>query len=543
MRIAAMEAKLLASLCVLAIAEDSVGGYGGYFNGSYSGSATYSGTGGYSGGYANSTGSYSITGGYSGGYGNSTGGYSGGYGNSTGSYSSTGGYSGGSGNWSGSYSATGGYSGGYGSSTGSYSSTGGYSGGSGNWSGGYSSTGGSYTGGYGGMWTYCEEMYCYGTEYLDNGEVDWDATYAANVTCSTYDKGCPCNDKWELECESYGMKMCTPKMYGCYDPFNVTCTDQEQLCKDEWSAYCWDKSWGSCPLYCGAEETYCYSYVYDATGEVNWTAPMTEFCGNVTTGCPCDATWEHKCTDAAYGYSWCNPKSSPCPITCGMDEQVCYSTAYDSTGNPDWMAAGNQTCASWNSSCPCDPEWEEMCVTEWGSYCQTKIYGSCPISCRSDQPLGYEQNIEPSIFTGRWPTRIYCYETPYDEYGNMNWDGVWQETCANITDGCPCNEQWEQSCGTGWCIPKWDSCPIDCGDNIMCYHYSGNQSCATSAGCTCEADEYSCQDSIGKYECYAKEWYPDGCPVVCTVDQLYCSTVGFDVSGYMKWSTFCKDRT
>ncbi|CAJ1413767.1 unnamed protein product, partial [Effrenium voratum] len=411
--------------------------------------------------------------------------------------------------------------GGYGGfSTGSYSSAGSFSS-AGGYAGGYST--GGFTGGYGGSWTSCEEMYCYGTAYLDNGEVDWDATYAANVTCSTYDKGCPCNEKWELACESYGMKVCISKSEGCYDPFDVTCTDQEQLCKDEWSAYCWDKSWGGCPLYCGAEETYCYRYIYDATGEVNWTAPMTEFCGNVTTGCPCDATWEHKCTDAAYGYSWCNPKSSPCPITCGMDEQVCYTTPYDSEGYPDWTAQGTQSCQSQSSTCPCDPNFEELCDTEWGSYCQTKVYGSCPISCSEDQ--------------------IYCYETPYDQSGNMDWNGVWKETCASITDGCPCNEQWEKSCGTGWCIPKWDSCPIDCGDNIMCYHYSGNQSCATSAGCTCEADEYSCQDSIGKYECYAKEWYPDGCPVVCTVDQLYCSTVGFDVSGYMTWSTFCKDRT
>ena len=188
-------------------------------------------------------------------------------------------------------------------------------------------------------------------------------------------------------------------------------------------------------------------------------------------------------------------------------------------------------------------------MTEWGSYCQTKIYGSCPISCRSDQPLGYEQNIEPSIFTGRWPTRIYCYETPYDEYGNMNWDGVWQDgmrlpcclchrflktdfdfqntgdwrlfpnecswfgqipwiigsrhsrrkvmvpdkkglqsvrrhvpisrTGAHATSSgsSPAAQAAEgevrvgrhgEDCSLGWCIPKWDSCPIDCGDNIMC---------------------------------------------------------------------------
>ena len=140
--------------------------------------------------------------------------------------------------------------GGYGGfSTGSYSSAGNFSS-AGGYAGGYST--GGFTGGYGGSWTSCEEMYCYGTAYLDNGEVDWDATYAANVTCSTYDKGCPCNEKWELACESYGMKaghtrcvgtekgdslstahgrqmfvtrqVCISKSEGCYDPFDVTCT-------------------------------------------------------------------------------------------------------------------------------------------------------------------------------------------------------------------------------------------------------------------------------------------------------------------------------
>ena len=49
-------------------------------------------------------------------------------------------------------------------------------------------------------------------------------------------------------------------------PQFVTSVSKEHVCKDEWSAYCWDKSWGSCPVTCTYEETYCYSYVYDSTG-------------------------------------------------------------------------------------------------------------------------------------------------------------------------------------------------------------------------------------------------------------------------------------
>ena len=36
---------------------------------------------------------------------------------------------------------------------------------------------------------------------------------------------------------------------------------------------------------------------------------------------PKDAQWEDKCTDQ-WGYSWCTPKTYPCPITCAADEQA-----------------------------------------------------------------------------------------------------------------------------------------------------------------------------------------------------------------------------
>ena len=36
-----------------------------------------------------------------------------------------------------------------------------------------------------------------------------------------------------------------------------------------------------------------------------------------------DAQWEDKCTDS-WGYSWCTPKTYPCPITCADNEQVRY---------------------------------------------------------------------------------------------------------------------------------------------------------------------------------------------------------------------------
>eukprot|EP00434_Breviolum_minutum_P034367 symbB.v1.2.030416.t1/scaffold3426.1/size60583/1 len=392
----------------------------------------------------------------------------------------------------------------------------------------------STTDAYGiGSYPTCSEQYCYGTVYTEDGEMDLDATMMqVSFTCATYDEGCPCNEEWEVQCDSYGMKTCHSKSEGCYDPFAVTCNEEtEHLCKDEWSAYCWDKSWGSCPVSCTGDQTYCSSYVYDSEGNVNWTAPVEQFCANLSTGCPCDATWEDKCVDTVYNYSWCTPKTYPCPITCGMDEQVCYHVTYLSTGEPDWNAPQNSTCAPLNGSCPCDSTHEEQCNTTWGSYCQAKYGGmSCPLNCKDDEH--------------------YCYSLAYDEFGNQNYSAPWQESCADATVGCPCDATWEHKCtadygfgGYSWCQSIFDLCPVDCGTAVTCWHYSGNQSCATDAGCTCEANELECEDSVGKNECYAKEWY-EKCPLSCNYDtQNWCYRVGFDSDGMMTWEEYCHEKT
>ncbi|CAL1157753.1 unnamed protein product [Cladocopium goreaui] len=390
--------------------------------------------------------------------------------------------------------------------------------------------------GYGNKsWLECPEQYCYSIVYTDDGEVDWDATLqVTEYTCGTWEEGCPCHEKFEVQCESYGYKMCYPKTEGCSDPFEVECDDEtERVCKDEWSAYCWDKSWGSCPVTCSHEETYCYSYVYDSTGEVNWTAPQTQFCANMTTGCPCDPQWEDTCTDS-WGYSWCTPKTYPCPIECGHGEQVCHSYTYLPTGEPDWSVPHNQSCAPWNGSCPCHPQFEELCTDSWGySFCQPTHGGhSCPITCKEDEH--------------------YCWETPYDEFGNVNYSAPWKESCAAAEAGCPCDPVWEHQCtvsgygyssGYSWCESKSYSCPVDCGDAVTCWHYSGNTSCATDSGCSCEADELACQDSAGKTECYAKEWYGETCPLTCNYDtENWCYRVGFDSQGMMTWTEYCYTR-
>lgn len=87
---------------------------------------------------------------------------------------------------------------------------------------------------------------------------------------------------------------------------------------------------------------------------------MSETCGNLTTGCPCDAQYEDRCTNS-WGDSWCTPKIWPCPLDCAADEMLCYSTVYDASGHPDWMTPGNQRLS------PCEMaaySAQELCVDE-----------------------------------------------------------------------------------------------------------------------------------------------------------------------------------
>ncbi|CAE7034080.1 unnamed protein product [Symbiodinium sp. CCMP2456] len=397
-------------------------------------------------------------------------------------------------------------------------------------------------------------MMCTKFKYDANGEIDWSAEM--ETTCASYEEGCPCNEEWEVSCESWGYKVCTPKsegLLGCKIPrgkgkdaaqvtmlltlaafewkmskslkCSISCShhaeSQEYTCRDEWSAYCWDKAWGACPIFCTSNETMCYTYAYDASGSHNRLASVS-LSSTYSSEIPpmwVNPTWEQKCTDE-WG-SWCTSKLDSCPISCGDDEQVCWSTPYGNDGYPDWSLPGNQTCQSMDQHCPCNSEHEDLCVMEWGSYCQSKVYGSCPVSCTADQ--------------------LYCYETPYDDNGEIDWYGTWKETCANATDGCPCHPEWEKSCGSGWCMSKFENCPVDCGEFETCYHYiSGNESCATESGCACEDNEHACTED-GKQRCYPKDWY-SSCPITCKATEMYCSEIGFDANGMMTWTDTCEPQ-
>lgn len=372
-------------------------------------------------------------------------------------------------------------------------------------------------------------MYCYTPVFTATGEPNWEVEGTAS--CASYEKGCPCNDQWQVQCESFGYKTCELKSEGCYDPFAVECNEATEVkCTDEYSSYCWDKEWGSCPVYCKSNQTTCYATTYLSTGEVDYAAPATETCVDLAVGCTCDQQWEEKCTDSS-GYSWCTPKFEGCPLECQENEQVCYTMQYTANGEVDFAKAVQQSCVSMDSPCPCNTEFEDQCTLEDWSYCQPKSHGSCPLSCTA--------------------TEHHCFTTPYDAEGFVDYEAEWEESCVTAADGCPCDSTWEKRCsmsdgGDGsysWCTLKSESCPIDCGEVVTCYHHSGNYSCATESGCTCEADEMSCQDAAGKMECFAKEWYGESCPLVCDYEtHNYCYEVGFDGQGMMIWTEYCHLR-
>ncbi|CAE7762604.1 unnamed protein product, partial [Symbiodinium sp. CCMP2456] len=70
---------------------------------------------------------------------------------------------------------------------------------------------------------------------------------------------------------------------------------------DNWGTSCQTKAYGSCPVYCTANEMTCWVAQYDANGTIDYYSSWTEVCANMSEGCPCDATWEKKCT--SHGYS------------------------------------------------------------------------------------------------------------------------------------------------------------------------------------------------------------------------------------------------
>ncbi|CAE8594683.1 unnamed protein product [Polarella glacialis] len=397
---------------------------------------------------------------------------------------------------------------------------------------------------------------CYATTYDAEGNANY--TAPGQQSCANISEGCPCNAKWEEKCSGPYGSWCQDKQWGkcpilcaegetlCYETLydssgypdymaegNQTCADKnagcpcnskhENKCTDSWGSWCTAKMYGDCPITCKETEQVCFVTVYDSiTGEANYSAPSTQVCADMTAGCPCIAEFENKCE--MDGYSWCQSKKWQCPITCKDTETTCYAMAYSQDGYPDYDVAGNQSCAPLDVGCPCDSQFEDNCSGLYGSYCQAKVYGSCPLSCAQDEYL--------------------CYDTVYTDLGEPDWYAEGNQSCANMTSGCPCNAQWEQKCTDSygsWCQSTSYSCPLDCGTDSICYGANGNMSCPTASGCVCDdATEHSCPDPYmpGRNQCLSKTWY-SACPLTCQAGESLCYSSGFDDTGAPTWTDVC----
>ncbi|CAE8629270.1 unnamed protein product [Polarella glacialis] len=397
---------------------------------------------------------------------------------------------------------------------------------------------------------------CYATTYDAEGNANY--TAPGQQSCANISEGCPCNAKWEEKCSGPYGSWCQDKQWGkcpilcaegetlCYETLydssgypdymaegNQTCADKnagcpcnskhENKCTDSWGSWCTAKMYGDCPITCKETEQVCFVTVYDSiTGEANYSAPSTQVCADMTAGCPCIAEFENKCE--MDGYSWCQSQKWQCPITCKDTETTCYAMAYSQDGYPDYDVAGNQSCAPLDVGCPCDSQFEDNCSGLYGSYCQAKVYGSCPLSCAQDEYL--------------------CYDTVYTDLGEPDWYAEGNQSCANMTSGCPCNAQWEQKCTDSygsWCQSTSYSCPLDCGTDSICYGANGNMSCPTASGCVCDdATEHSCPDPYmpGRNQCLSKTWY-SACPLTCQAGESLCYSSGFDDTGAPTWTDVC----
>eukprot|EP00930_Biecheleria_cincta_P066297 TRINITY_DN5238_c0_g3_i1.p1 TRINITY_DN5238_c0_g3~~TRINITY_DN5238_c0_g3_i1.p1 ORF type:complete len:1485 (-),score=207.57 TRINITY_DN5238_c0_g3_i1:123-4244(-) len=329
---------------------------------------------------------------------------------------------------------------------------------------------------------YCgtDQIECYPQQY-DNatGEPTYDIVQGR---CYSQEEGCPCNEAWEKKCPG--------------DNFT-----------------CWQKT-AECPLNCG-EQQVCYTNTYDTQGNRVSDEMQCASGGK----CQCNDDWEEMCDDG--GYSYCQEKAiGGCPLSCNSSEQVCFTPYFLSDGNEDFSRTPKQSCVPASQRCPCDPDFQERCLDEFGNdWCQTKADGACPLQCQAGQQKCYGTVYTP---------------TGEEDFTNMN------ETCVSESGACPCNVLWERTCtqeattwseATTWCQPKDLQCPISCDGEVCIDSATGTQSCAPTTGCPCDSTQLTCLE-WNYTMCYERTDFTQ-CPLFCDSAEkpMLCGTEGFDSSG------------
>eukprot|EP00930_Biecheleria_cincta_P027977 TRINITY_DN1953_c0_g2_i3.p1 TRINITY_DN1953_c0_g2~~TRINITY_DN1953_c0_g2_i3.p1 ORF type:complete len:1956 (+),score=221.90 TRINITY_DN1953_c0_g2_i3:86-5953(+) len=324
-----------------------------------------------------------------------------------------------------------------------------------------------------------DKIQCYQNAFNQDGSPTGSTLITVDAS-----SGCPssCNPTWEVSCTFSGSEYCALKSDGC-------------------------------PVVCGQGQQYCYGNTYDQSGSVTG---QNISCAAASASCSCNAKWEATCKDSSGSY--CVSRLTGCPLECRTDERVCFSQVFDPvTKLPDWSQPVNQSCHPISSPCPCNSLYQDTCIDGRDTYCQTRVEGSCPLSCLSGQRI--------------------CSTWNYSS-------GAEIESCVPDNEPCPCAPIFETKCSDSsgsWCELVSIGCPLTCEFGICTDWSTGNRSCATSTGCPCSSEQLSCTE-YGFRVCYTGI---TACPVVCdnASAPMLCNTIGFNASLFPSYTQQCLAAT
>jgi len=254
---------------------------------------------------------------------------------------------------------------------------------------------------------------CYRTAYDSSGNPEWERSYRS---CVAKDEACPCDSTWEHPCwdgscaplTNAWQCPCHTTQNTCYQTAydssgnpewgkstsSCVAKDETCPCDSTWEHQCWDGSGNetfnfycnplrhACPCDHNTQNS-CYQTAYDSSGNPEG-GKSTSSCVAKDETCPCDATWEHRCSIDGQGNEpfYCEKKTNDCPCT-DSNQFECRKSAYNSEG---LQTSFSIKCVTQASECMCGAGSVGPCLqgAEWGKGFYTclsaKLFSACPVS-------------------------------------------------------------------------------------------------------------------------------------------------------------------
>ncbi|CAJ1429530.1 unnamed protein product [Effrenium voratum] len=190
-----------------------------------------------------------------------------------------------------------------------------------------------------------------------------------------------------------------------------------------------------CPVWCTAQQEYCYVDSYDAKG--NWLS-VEETCVNPGETCDCTKgqnAFSCTMTDGVSTWSECLPiNGGYCPPSCAANEVPCFEVEnFRPNGTSIGFTEPPKPCAADYESCSCGRE-----AKNCGGWCIFKE-DNCPVFCE----VGKKK----------------CFIDDYDTSGNYLGD---REVCVAEDQVCPCGKNTLRCPGDDMCLRKSEAdlvCP------------------------------------------------------------------------------------